>query len=62
MHERRRVLADVAPERRREFTYKLVQRGLDVGVRRELSVVLVAVAIFAGRRNEELGGRELAEH
>ena len=62
-HERRCVFADVAPERRREFAHELVQRGLDVLLRRELSVVLVAVAVFAGRRrDEELGGRELAEH
>ena len=57
MHERRRVVADVAPERRREFADELVQRGLDVLVRRErsvvLAVVLVAVAVLTGRRRDE---------
>ena len=56
-HERRRVVADVAPERRREFADELVQRGLDVLVRRErsvvLAVVLVAVAVLTGRRRDE---------
>jgi hypothetical protein len=52
-HERRRVVADVASERGREFADELVQRGLDVLVRRELSVVLVAVAVFAGWRRDE---------
>ena len=62
-HERRRVVADVGSKGGREFGHELVQRGLDVLVRRELSVVLVAVAVFAGRRrDEELGGRKLAEH
>ena len=46
----------------REFADELVQRGLDVLLRREL-VVVVAVGVLAGRRrDEELGGRELAEH